>query len=205
MRYVAALKKDMEALRWLQDADKTVFKIINHDLAFTWLDPLMLLLRDALTWIPLYLFIAVYTYRKMPRLFWWFLLLSLVTFGITDFTTGTLLKPHIGRLRPCADPQMDGIMRHVISCGGLYSMPSSHAANHFGLAMFWFSSLWQACRIKWRWLWLWAFLVVYAQVYVGKHFPLDILAGAGIGVLVGWLTSRLFAWGLARFGQPVAR
>ncbi|RFM26605.1 phosphatase PAP2 family protein [Deminuibacter soli] len=189
----------MEALQWLQNADKALFTTINHDWAITWLDPLMLLLREATTWIPLYLFIAFYTWRKNPRLFWWFLLMSVVTFGITDFTTGTLLKPHIGRLRPCADPQMQGIIRSLIPCGGLYSMPSSHAANHFGLAMFWYSVLRRAYGIRWRWLWFWAFAIVYAQVYVGKHFPLDILAGAVTGMLAGWLTTFIFMRGIRKW------
>lgn len=182
----------MEWLQWLVNADKHLFTVINRDWAASWLDPLMLLLREAYTWIPLYLFIAVYAYRKNPRLFWWFLLFTLVTFGITDFTTGTLLKPHLGRLRPCADPSLQTLMRHIIDCGGVYSMPSSHAANHFGLATFWFFSLRQAFATRWRWLWFWALAIVYAQVYVGKHFPLDILAGSSIGILAGWLVFKLF-------------
>jgi undecaprenyl-diphosphatase len=71
-------------------------------------------------------------------------------------------------------------------------MPSAHAANHFGLATFWFLSIATMSGKKWYWLWIWAFLVCYAQVYVGKHYPLDIAFGAGVGALTGFLVHKLF-------------
>jgi undecaprenyl-diphosphatase len=75
-------------------------------------------------------------------------------------------------------------LRDLISCGGWFSFPSNHATNHFGLAAFWFGAIWRIKGQKWYWLWAWALLICFGQVYVGKHFPLDILAGALYGITI---------------------
>ena len=79
-------------------------------------------------------------------------------------------------------------------------MPSSHAANHFGLAAFWYFSIKKMSGKKWSWLWLWAATICYAQIYVGKHFPFDILAGSLTGFLTGLGMSRLFVLWESRQG-----
>ncbi|HTF28056.1 MAG TPA: phosphatase PAP2 family protein, partial [Flavitalea sp.] len=68
----------------------------------------------------------------------------------------------------------------------------SHASNHFGLATFWFLGIERMTRRKWYWLWLWAGIICYAQIYVGKHYPLDIAGGALLGVMTGLLCFRIF-------------
>jgi undecaprenyl-diphosphatase len=73
-------------------------------------------------------------------------------------------------------------------------MPSNHAANHFGLAAFWFFSLRSITGKKWQWLWFWAAAVCYAQIYVGKHYPFDIVVGSLTGFLTGLGMSRLFLY-----------
>ena len=83
-------------------------------------------------------------------------------------------------------------VRDLVGCGGKYGLPSTHASNHFGMASFWFFSItWMSSR-KWWWLWIWAFLIAYSQVYVGKHFPGDVILGAILGTLVGTLFAILF-------------
>jgi undecaprenyl-diphosphatase len=83
-------------------------------------------------------------------------------------------------------------------------MPSNHAANHFGLATFWYFSI-QTMRagdqtdksgVKkwWGLLFVWAAAICYAQIYVGKHYPFDILVGACTGLLTGFGTSRIFIY-----------
>jgi undecaprenyl-diphosphatase len=77
-------------------------------------------------------------------------------------------------------------------CSGGFSFTSSHAANHFGLAMFLFMSLIPLFK-KYTWLFfIWAGIISYAQVYVGVHYPLDVLAGAMIGLVVGKLNGMIF-------------
>jgi membrane-associated phospholipid phosphatase len=182
-------------LEWLEHIDKLVFGFIQSRLTAGWLDGIMVGARNPLTWIPLYLFLFIYTLRFEKTLAFKFIGLTLVCFAFTDFSSAHLIKPLFERLRPCYDPETDGIVRGIVSCGGKYSFPSSHAANHFGLAGFWFYSIHLLTGRKWRWLWVWASLVCFAQVYVGVHFPLDVLGGALLGMFTGISLSKVFkAW-----------
>ena len=92
----------------------------------------------------------------------------------------------IGRVRPCNDPEMASQLQMLAGyCGGNGSFTSSHAANHFGMAVFLFLT---ARHILGKWSLLffaWAFIVCYAQVYVGVHFPLDVIGGALLGSILG--------------------
>lgn len=184
----------MTLLAWLEHLDKTMFVIIQHDTDGFVLDKIMPVLREPLTWIPLYAFMLLYAFRQGKVNAWPFIILTLLTVAITDTIAAQVLKPLFGRLRPCHDPDLQGMIRGLIDCGGLYSMPSNHAANHFGLAAFWYFSIREMNGRKWFWLWIWAAVVCYAQIYVGKHYPLDILAGAAFGFLTGWGTFRLFTY-----------
>ena len=184
----------MSLLDWLDHLDKSLFVLIQHDSDHSIMDAVMPLLRDPYTWIPLYVFMLCYIIFTNKNKAVLFILLSVLAFAITDSLAAQVLKPLFGRLRPCHDPGMQQLVRSVIDCGGLYSMPSNHAANHFGLAAFWFFSIRSITGRKWHWLWFWAAAVCYAQVYVGKHYPFDVLVGAAIGYLTGLCTYRLFVF-----------
>ena len=165
----------MKLLEWLEKVDKNFFRVINSDGAVPALDGIITQLRNPYTWIPLYLFIIFWLFRYHRQYAWQILLLSLLCFGITDLVSAKILKPMIGRLRPCYDQELAAIIRNLIPCGGKNSMPSTHASNHFGLATFWFFSVRLISGRKWYWLFFWALLIGYAQVYVGKHYPFDIV------------------------------
>ncbi len=182
----------MTVARWLLEADRWLFYFINNKLAFTFLNEFMLLLRQAFTWIPLYLFFLLFFYANCRKLILPIVLLSVLTFAITDFTSASILKPFIGRLRPCHDATLNFTVNNIAGCGGIYSMPSSHASNHFGLSTFWFMVIKHTLNRKWYWLWIWAFLIGYAQIYVGVHYPGDILTGALLGIGAASLTWYLF-------------
>jgi undecaprenyl-diphosphatase len=193
----------MSFFEWLDHIDKVLFMLIQHDTDNDVLDVVMPVLRDPYTWAPFYLFMLYYCLRKGQQQAWIFITLSLLTFAITDSLTVQIMKPFFGRLRPCHDPDMAQTIRMIIDCGGLYSMPSSHAANHFGLATFWYhairtmgtGSFRTTSGMKWwRGLYWWAGAVCYAQIYVGKHYPFDVLAGACIGLLAGYGMSRIFTY-----------
>ena len=176
----------------LLQLDRELFIFIQTHLSSEKIDWIFIALRNALTWIPLYIFVLYWIIKKHKRFAWQFVFLSLVVFAITDFTSASVLKPIFMRVRPCYDTELHIHVRDLVGCGGRYGLPSSHASNHFGLASFWFLSIsWMSNR-KWWWLWLWAFLIGYSQVYVGKHFPGDILIGALLGTLVGTLFAILF-------------
>lgn len=173
-------------------ADKALFYLINNKLSVSSLDNVMLLLRQAYTWIPLYLFFLLFFWFNCRKYFFSIVVLSLFTFAVTDYSSAAILKPFFGRLRPCHDPTIQSTLNNLVGCGGMYGMPSSHASNHFGLATFWFMIIQQTVGRKWFWLWVWAAIICYAQVYVGVHFPGDILVGAILGSLVGLGTGTIF-------------
>lgn len=172
--------------------DRDLFKLVNERWSWPALDGLMMGLRNPLAWIPLYAFVLIWLLRRHRALAWQFILASLLTVAVTDFVSASVLKPLFLRLRPCADPVLQPVIRSLVGCGGRYGMPSSHAANHFGLATCWYFAVqWMSGR-RWLWLWIWAALICYAQVYVGKHFPGDVVAGALLGTCVGFLFATLF-------------
>jgi undecaprenyl-diphosphatase len=189
----------MTFFEWLDHIDKFLFTLVQHDSDNAILDVVMPVIRDPYTWVPFYIFMLYYALRRGQQHAWIFIGLSLLTFAVTDSFTAQILKPMFGRLRPCHDPDMTQTIRMVIDCGGLYSMPSSHAANHFGLAAFWYYTIKNMGAAKaemrwWRGLYWWAGVICYAQVYVGKHYPFDIVAGACTGLLAGFGMSRIFAY-----------
>jgi undecaprenyl-diphosphatase len=116
-----------------------------------------------------------------------------INVALTDQISSSFFKPFFHRLRPCADPTLMHQSRLLLDhCSGGFSFTSSHAANHFGLAMFIVMTL-QPLLKNYRYLFLiWAAIISYAQVYVGVHFPLDVFAGAIIGIAVGYLNSKLY-------------
>ncbi|WP_205509659.1 phosphatase PAP2 family protein [Longitalea arenae] len=178
---------------WLDQIDKIAFTFIHRDMSARWLDFVMLLLRNQYTWIPLYMFMIYWVLFRQDRPTGLkFICLTLLCFAITDYTSSGILKYHFERLRPCYDEDMTAVIRGLIGCGGKYSFPSSHAANHFGLATYWFFAIQFVNRLKWYWLWIWASMIGLAQVYVGKHFPLDIVAGAALGIITGLCMLKIF-------------
>jgi membrane-associated phospholipid phosphatase len=189
----------MPLIKWLEKIDKELFIYIQHTVGIPVIDRLMLILRNPYTWIPLYLFILCVALIKGKKRAWIFILLSVLTFALTDSISARLLKPFFERPRPCYDPQIQAMFKTLLDCGGLYSFPSSHASNHFGLAAFWYGSVWTMARKKWYWLWIWALAICYAQVYVGKHYPLDIVGGAILGIVIGLLMSNIFNYYWKRF------
>ena len=195
-------------VKWLVELDKDVFIFINSSMHKSWLDGFMLLMRNPYTWVPLYFLLLFKIYKTDPSILLPFIIASLASFAITDFTSASIIKPLVGRLRPCYDVSLQNNIYILTDCAGKYSFPSSHASNHFGLAMVWYQIMFFLRKEKWNWVWWWAAIICYAQVYVGKHFPLDILGGALLGMLAGaliaigfkyWYTKKGTIFRLSRF------
>ena len=97
--------------------------------------------------------------------------------GLADLVSSSVLKPVVGRDRPCHEVQLEGEVFPMVHCGNNGSFTSSHAANHMALAAA--ISMLLLRRRKWlaALLYFWAFLIGYAQIYVGVHYPTDVLGG----------------------------
>ena len=112
--------------------------------------------------------------------------------GIADITSSHIIKKNVERLRPCNDPDVKSEMILRTRCGRGYSFTSSHATNHFAIAsiiVLLLGGIWT--WIKWP-LFLWAGTISLGQVYVGVHYPIDILCGAILGYFCGRLAYYLY-------------
>lgn len=181
-----------EFIQSIVHIDKAAWYHINVLWQNAALDAIMPILRNPITWAPLYLFLVVYIpYRFGKKGFWW-CLGFIICFSIADYTSASIIKPMAMRIRPCNDATLQGIIHRVVDCGSGYSFPSSHASNHFAFAVFMIITL----RKHFSWLWLpalfWASSISYAQVYVGVHYPVDVLCGGILGACVGWLVGTVF-------------
>jgi len=179
------LQKILEADHWLFARVNQVWTNAAFDTLFPWL-------REAEIWVPLYLFLWVFITLNFGKKGWLWAIGLIMTAIVGDLVSSHLIKEFIFRLRPCQDPQLADSIRVLASyCPVSSSFTSSHATNHFALATFIFYTLRHTSR-WWRLFFGWAFLISYAQVYVGVHYPLDVTAGALVGCLIGYCTSRLF-------------
>ena len=187
--------------------DQRLFITINSHWTNPVFDAVMPVLRSSLNWIPLYLFLLVFVLLNFRIKGVWWCVFFLATVALTDMTGTYVFKHNFLRWRPCGDPDFYMYVRLLVErCGGGHSFVSNHAANHFGMAVFFFIT----CRHfagKWAWAGLfWAASIAYSQVYVGLHYPLDVLAGALLGTAFGISTGTFFnkRFGFAIFGgQPV--
>ena len=183
--------------------EQTLFHFFHHDLANPFLDAVLPVYREKTTWIPLYLLLVGLLWREYGWRRTLFLLLTVaVTLAVADQLAAAVLKPWIGRLRPCADPVIGDTVRALVPCGGKFSFPSNHATNHFALAAL-LSATWLRDHARgWRiGLYAWAATIALAQVYVGKHWPGDILAGALLGTGLGLIGAYCFR---RKSGMPTA-
>ena len=178
---------------WLSEWDTYLFLKINTEWTNSFLDSVFPWWREANTWIPLYLFLIVFAFMNFKKKVFPWLLFVAVTLTLTDQISSSLVKNWVARPRPCGDEFLMSHMRLLLSnCSGTYSFTSSHAANHFGFAVFVCITL-QAVLKKWRYLFLaWAATICYAQVYVGIHYPLDVLCGGILGCVIGYITATFF-------------
>lgn len=171
--------------------DQEFFLILNG-LHATWLDGIMFWVSGKKEWIPFYLAIVstiIYQFR-------WRSIIVLVFIGIAilfaDQIVSGFMKPFFQRLRPSHEPVLEGMV-HIINGykGGSYGFASSHAANAFGLAMF----IYLLFKTKFKYIrliFLWAAIVAYSRIYLGVHYPGDIITGGIIGTMCGYFSFKVF-------------
>lgn len=172
--------------------DEQLFRFINiigQNAFFDWIMPFW---RNKLNWIPLYLLLAFLTVYKLKMKGVYILVVLFLTLGISDTISSKVIKKTVKRERPCRAAELSKEANVLVFCGGGYSFTSSHATNHFAVAVFLILTLGSVLK-RWRYLLLpWAFLVAYAQVYVGVHYPLDVICGAILGSLIAYLVVHFY-------------
>ena len=190
----------------LHQWDQWLFIKINGTLSNPVFDAIMPFMREGRNWAPLYLFLIVFALLNFRLKGVWWVVFLLVTVALTDMAGTYIFKHNVLRIRPCNDPDFFSNVRLLVDrCSYGYSFTSNHAANHFGIATFFFITMKPVLR-KWAAIgFIWAALIAYAQVYVGVHYPFDILAGSLLGLIFGTFTGRLYnkRYGIAIFDhQP---
>ena len=178
----------------LQQADFGLLVFINRKLSHPWLDAILPWLRESILWIPLYLFLISWGLLNLGKKGLWWVAWAVLTVALSDQVSSGFIKNAVARVRPCRDPEvLPYITLRLENCSGAFSFTSSHAANHFAMAMFVFSTLALVTGTRFtRWLFVWAAAIGYAQIYVGVHYPLDVLGGTLIGLGCGWITARFY-------------
>lgn len=185
-----------EFIGQLEQIDKAIFMFINMTLSNQVTDFIMpIITADNLLRIG-YLSVLILILIKGSKNLRWAALFSLLVILLTDQIAAGLLKPLIERARPCHIFMIDEI-NLLVNCGGGKSMPSAHASNAFGQAMFFILI---NKRLKY-YLLIFAFLVSISRVFVGVHFPADVFVGAAIGALFGWAIYHLYQFFLKKVEQ----
>lgn len=177
-------------MHFLQEFDLRLFTWIHHGLKNELLDVLCPILRNKLSWIPLYILLGYFLVQKFEK---WFIIkyigLVILLVIVSDLFCAAVLKELFQRIRPCNVIDLQNLVTPLIHCSSTYSMPSCHAMNHFGLAVFFSSTLFSKYKI---YLFSWAAIIGFSQIYVGVHYPFDIFCGAILGAILGIVFAKLF-------------
>ncbi|MBN1822088.1 MAG: phosphatase PAP2 family protein [Prolixibacteraceae bacterium] len=172
----------MGFFEWLNHIDTQLFLFLNgKNSPFT--DAFFSLFTSKEVWFPLYLLLLVLIISKYKKEGIWVAILLALAIVFSDQVSG-LIKDLVQRLRPTHEPALSGLVNMPLGKGGLYGFFSSHASNAFTLSVF--TGLLAKNRWLTFWLFLWAAVTAYSRIYVGVHYPFDVLTGIVFGYLTGW-------------------
>ena len=177
-------------LNKLKSLDNSILLFINSRHSQFW-DGFMMDISNRFIWIPLYLFLAFLIYREFGKKSWIIILFAIIAVALSDQLASHLVKNIFMRYRPSHNlilsPQLHFVDDYK---GGLYGFASSHASNTFSLTVFIMLLMPKNYKLI-AGLFCWVVIVCYSRMYLGVHYPSDIIGGALIGILSAWISFRL--------------
>lgn len=185
-------------LEFLKEIDSQVFLFLNS-LHVHWLDEPMHYIGEKYTWVPFYIVLSVFVFYKYRYRGFLVMLFILVLITLSD-QIANVLKDSLMRLRPSRDPELADLV-HIVRDrrGGRFGFVSGHAANSFALAIF----LIKLLRDRFKWMVplmiFWACLKSFNRIYLGLHYPGDVIGGALLGILLALILYQLWVYVNKRF------
>ncbi|MDX2190169.1 MAG: phosphatase PAP2 family protein [Bacteroidota bacterium] len=166
----------------IEKADQSLFLVING-FNSPLIDPIIGFLTTTWAWIPLYLILLWKIISKYKKHAIAILVGIALVVTLSDQFTSRFMKPNFKRLRPCYEPALSGKVHTPFHCGGEYGFCSSHAANTAGVAFLIYLLLINTNKLI-GFVFLWPIFVSYTRIYLGVHYPLDVLMGALVGIII---------------------
>jgi len=178
-------------IEFLDKIDKSLFVFLNG-INSPFFDPVMYHISNIWTWLPVFVILLYVTIKKYGIKTLWIFLFIAILVTLTDQSSVHLFKNVCTRLRPCHEPSLNGLVHTVYNkCGGQYGFVSSHAANYSGIAAFFIILLSIKQKSYIILLILWVTLICYSRIYLGVHYPADVIAGSLLGTIIGWIWAKI--------------
>jgi undecaprenyl-diphosphatase len=176
-------------LEKILSVDTRLFVFLNGLGSETY-DGFWLFITKQINWIPLFLLLLYLIYKKKGVKQTLYLLLFVAFLVAFTDQTANLFKNGFQRLRPCNNPDINSFIR-VVKSSSSFSFFSAHAANSMAVAAFLFVILKGYFKYLWL-LFLWPLIFAYSRIYLGLHYPLDIITGYFFGALFGFCMSKIY-------------
>jgi undecaprenyl-diphosphatase len=186
----------------LKHWDTQLFLFLNGMHNEFW-DFVMFWASEKLIWIPLYIFFLYLIIRYFKKKSYWIIAMVILMIAVSDLLSVHAFKNVFMRLRPCHEPALEGLVHLVKNkCGGEFGFVSSHAVNHFAMAAFFSVIFFKRIRFFIPLIFLWAAFISYSRIYLGVHYPGDVICGGMVGISFGFLFGKLAIFIINKYPNP---